>query len=97
MEHYLNLNLIYYNSLDIIYYLIKLYHHPIEILCFIGPEIPVDSGFLFLGVEMNNRVIFFIDGFNLYHALDVNLNYHKYKWLDLSKLASLFLTRREKV
>jgi len=28
---------------------VKLFHHPIEILYLFGPELPVDSGFLFLG------------------------------------------------
>jgi uncharacterized LabA/DUF88 family protein len=34
--------------------------------------------------------MFFVDGFNLYHALDGNLSFHKYKWLDLRKLALHF-------
>jgi uncharacterized LabA/DUF88 family protein len=33
----------------------------------------------------------FIDGFNLFHAIDCNWNYHKYKWLDLQKLSRAFL------
>lgn len=53
--------------------------------------------FLFIGVIMKHRVIFFIDGFNLYHAIKANQNYHKYKWLNLTKLASLYITRQEKV
>lgn len=58
-----------------------------------------------------SRVIAFIDGFNLYHALDVSIPsrnpgpdrepyempYHRYKWLDLQKLCSCFLTRGEKL
>jgi len=36
---------------------------------------------------MKNRLVVLIDGFNLYHALDDNPEYHKYKWLDLMKLA----------
>lgn len=31
------------------------------------------------------RVSFFVDGFNIYHALHTNSYYHKYKWLDLRK------------
>lgn len=34
--------------------------------------------------------MFFIDGYNLYHSLDANPRFHKYKWLDLKKLALLF-------
>jgi uncharacterized LabA/DUF88 family protein len=34
--------------------------------------------------------MFFVDGFNLYHALDGNPSLHKYKWLDLRKLALNF-------
>ena len=33
------------------------------------------------------RASFFIDGFNLFHAIDDNQSFHKYKWLDLLKLA----------
>jgi uncharacterized LabA/DUF88 family protein len=43
------------------------------------------------------RVIFFIDGFNLYHALDHNPNFHKYKWLNLSKLAKCYVKRKDKI
>ncbi len=37
-----------------------------------------------------NRVAVFVDGFNLYHALDCDLVYHKYKWLDLEKFSKCF-------
>lgn len=43
------------------------------------------------------RIAAFIDGFNLYHALDYfeagpdHHRYHKYKWLNLRKLASMFV------
>src|SRR5580693_9334184 len=43
------------------------------------------------------KVICFVDGFNLYHALDYfesgpNHNkFRKYKWLNLKKLASMFV------
>jgi hypothetical protein len=33
------------------------------------------------------KAIFFIDGFNLYHAL-ANSKYQKYKWLNFSKFAT---------
>jgi uncharacterized LabA/DUF88 family protein len=36
------------------------------------------------------KAIYFIDGFNLYHALQAYNAYHKYKWLDLSKLPRHF-------
>ncbi len=37
------------------------------------------------------RVVFLIDGFNLYHALKHNASLNQYKWLDLNKLAKCFL------
>lgn len=37
------------------------------------------------------RVAAFIDGFNLYHALDGDPALHKYKWLNLAKLARCFV------
>lgn len=37
-----------------------------------------------------NRVIVLIDGFNIYHTLDTTPTYHKYKWLNLDKLARSF-------
>ncbi len=54
-------------------------------------------GFYLLGDHFLDKVIFFIDGFNLYHSLDDNRAYHKYKWLNLSKLAQCFITKTEKV
>jgi uncharacterized LabA/DUF88 family protein len=42
------------------------------------------------------KVICFIDGFNLYHALNYQ-RFTKYKWLDLSKLTQCFLTKYEHV
>ncbi|MBC8183198.1 NYN domain-containing protein [candidate division KSB1 bacterium] len=44
-----------------------------------------------------NRIAFFFDGFNLFHALDNNHSYHKYKWLDLVKLSSCFVTKKDKI
>jgi uncharacterized LabA/DUF88 family protein len=44
-----------------------------------------------------NRVLFFFDGFNLYHALHQHRAYHKYKWLDLSKLASCYVTQKDQI
>ena len=44
-----------------------------------------------------NRVCVFIDGFNLYHALDDEVSYHKYKWLDLERFAKCFVYPRDKI
>jgi len=43
------------------------------------------------------KVCIFIDGFNLYHALDGNPAYHRYKWLDVSKMAKLFLPSNDEL
>ena len=42
-----------------------------------------------------NKVVFFIDGFNLYHSIDENPRLHQYKWLNLKRLASLFLSKHD--
>jgi uncharacterized LabA/DUF88 family protein len=42
------------------------------------------------------KVIFFIDGFNLYHSL-ANKRFNKYKWLDLRGLAKKFITKKENI
>jgi len=39
--------------------------------------------------------MFFVDGFNLYHAMDRNPAYRKYKWLNLSALAEDLLVGRD--
>ncbi|MBI1803243.1 MAG: NYN domain-containing protein [Ignavibacteriae bacterium] len=44
-----------------------------------------------------NRVVFFVDGFNLYHSINDNPAYHKYKWLDIAKLARAFLTQQDRL
>lgn len=44
-----------------------------------------------------NRVMCLFDGFNIYHALEANRSYHKYKWLDLAKLASCYVTRKDQI
>lgn len=44
-----------------------------------------------------NRVSFFIDGFNVFHALDCKISYHKYKWLDYWALAKCFVTSKDKI
>jgi uncharacterized LabA/DUF88 family protein len=57
----------------------------------------VDPGFLFIGVHMMKRVIFFIDGSNLYHALRAEKRFSKYKWLNLSKLVTRYTTQQETI
>lgn len=42
------------------------------------------------------KVIFFIDGFNLYHAI-ANKTYRQYKWLNLNRLAYHFINKSEKI
>ncbi|MCX8037697.1 MAG: NYN domain-containing protein [Candidatus Sumerlaeia bacterium] len=37
------------------------------------------------------RIAVYIDGFNVYHALDSNCAWHKYKWLDYRALAACYL------
>jgi uncharacterized LabA/DUF88 family protein len=44
-----------------------------------------------------NRVIFLIDGFNLYHAIQKNPLYHKYKWLNYYSLARCYVTTKENI
>ena len=44
-----------------------------------------------------NRVMFFFDGFNIYHALQDRRQYHRYKWLDLSQLARCYVTRKDEI
>jgi len=43
------------------------------------------------------KVIFFIDGFNLYHALLGNKRFNRFKWLDLTSLAHKFITKDDKI
>ncbi len=43
------------------------------------------------------RTIVFVDGFNLYHSLNSNTRYHKYKWLNIKGLAGSFLTRSHEI
>ena len=69
-------------------------------LYFAGPELPVRSGFLFYiylwKKYFTEKVIFFIDGFNLYHSI-ANKRFNKYKWIDLSELAKNFITKKEHI
>ena len=43
------------------------------------------------------KTCFFVDGFNLFHAIDCNRNFHKYKWLDLKKFAQAFLPHTDEL
>lgn len=53
------------------------------------PRVACAPGILFIwGIPtVKNRLVFLVDGFNLYHAIDANPAYSSYKWLDLMKLA----------
>lgn len=44
-----------------------------------------------------NRISFFIDGFNIFHSLDIHEAYHKYKWLDYSALARCFVSSKDTI
>ncbi|MBW1809759.1 MAG: NYN domain-containing protein [Deltaproteobacteria bacterium] len=44
-----------------------------------------------------NRVIFFVDGFNLYHAIAEKKQWRKYKWLNLHSLCKSFLSSKERL
>ena len=44
-----------------------------------------------------NKVTVFIDGFNIYHALEDNPSYHKYKWLNLEKLSKCFVGSKDTI
>jgi uncharacterized LabA/DUF88 family protein len=46
---------------------------------------------------MPDRVIAFVDGFNVYHALDGDPRYIKYKWLNLWSLAGTYVTKKQKL
>lgn len=61
--------------------------------CGAGPRVPGDAGiFILRGNVLRNksRVSCFIDGFNLYHAIDA-LNKDYLKWVDYFGLASAFI------
>lgn len=44
-----------------------------------------------------DKVIFLIDGFNLYHAIAEDTRFRKYKWISLSSLAEKFITKSDKI
>jgi hypothetical protein len=57
---------------------------------------PAGSGsrvFLFLEAAMPERAAFYIDGFNLYHAID-DLGQPHLKWLNLWKLGALLIPQQ---
>ena len=39
----------------------------------------------------------YVDGFNLYHSLEDTRAYHKYKWLNLEKLAKCFIPPNDSI
>lgn len=39
--------------------------------------------------------MFFVDGFNLYHSLKGNPQYHRFLWIDLKKLAERFMKKED--
>ena len=43
------------------------------------------------------RVAVFIDGYNIYHAIDDDPSCHKYKWLDFDKLSRLMITKSDSI
>ncbi|MGH9777565.1 MAG: NYN domain-containing protein [Candidatus Acidiferrales bacterium] len=49
-----------------------------------------------------SRIAFFIDGFNLFHALDYfpsgpdHSRYNRYKWISLARLARCFVTKKDR-
>jgi len=54
-----------------------------------GPGFLVEPGFVFMA-----KIFFLVDGFNLYHALDYQAIYRKYKWISLTKLCGCYVTDR---
>jgi uncharacterized LabA/DUF88 family protein len=48
-----------------------------------------------------SRIVFLIDGFNLYHALDdkgpSHPSYNRYKWISLTKLVSCYVTKKDTI
>ena len=43
------------------------------------------------------RIAYFFDGFNIYHSLDDDKKFHKYKWLDFYKLAEVFTKKSQEI
>jgi len=60
------------------------------------PREPRATGFFYFRGKDMARVSFFIDGFNLYHALEnKNNNLQCFKWLNLRKLAESYLRKQD--
>ena len=53
--------------------------------------------FILEWLTMERRAIFFIDGFNLYHSLDNNSAFRKYKWLNLWNFCERLLLPNDKL
>ena len=58
-----------------------------DLVCW-RPRMPCGSGFSYA----MRRTTFFIDGFNLYHALNNVERLHRYKWLDFSRLVRCYVS-----
>lgn len=43
------------------------------------------------------KLVYFIDGFNLYHSMVENRKYAKYKWLNLDNLCRIFTRKDQKI
>ncbi len=43
------------------------------------------------------KVAFFVDGFNLYHAIDSTFTHHRYKWLNLRQLSQHLIQNDEEI
>jgi uncharacterized LabA/DUF88 family protein len=43
------------------------------------------------------KTVVLIDGFNVYHPLDEDKRYHKYKWLNLEALADAFVMKKDQL
>lgn len=61
-----------------------------------GPRVPCGPGFSFMD-QSGQRVAFFVDGFNLYHAIRSDPSRRKYKWLDLRQLCRVLIGPRPEI
>lgn len=76
------------------------FHHPFgTVTGLMGPDFrTAESGFFIYCQNFEvimERVIAFVDAFNLYHSLDDNKGYHKYKWLNIKDLLGVFVPPKE--
>lgn len=81
-------------SLDIriIYYII-----PEGPRALLAPGSSWTRDFFLYYTSLMNRVVFLVDGFNLYHAIASSLRFRCYKWLDLVKLTKWFARPKDSV